>query len=290
MTSTNETGRQSIAANADTQADWLVGGVMDFWAVSARAHLRAYLLAAELEGASTETMRRWAANPASPEPLEILRRHPDQAPASWLTVLEDAASPGGLPDTYHQGLQAVMLAAVDQVILAEADRERYEARQAELAAMVDRYEAADQVEYSQWAFGQDMDTAMRKAALFDAPSAADAYGRAAELEPEVTFLQSERQSYEQMLARGEMEQVPPHNERELLLREAAAADRTYWADLLAEDLTAAALAAFRLAQFDQAHGQFVAGPHQPDSIEFDPEGGQRAYVRQEFKAWLERKR
>ena len=127
---------------------------------------------------------------------------------------------------------------------------------------------------------------MTRYSAFDAPTANEAYDQAPELGPEaVTVLR--------LMAELEPEQRPDFNgpvlvseRREVLLRAAALADRQWWATRTDQALHTAVRAAEAFREHDLAHGDEVAGPYPPLSIEWDGEGGSRAYVRQEYRHWL----
>jgi hypothetical protein len=59
----------------------------DFWAGKAQEILRCYLLAAALAGLGMERVMRWANDPDSEEPVEILDRHARRVPQGWLPTL-----------------------------------------------------------------------------------------------------------------------------------------------------------------------------------------------------------
>lgn len=60
----------------------------DFWAGKAEEIIRCYLMAAALEGLGMAAVHEWATHPDDPMPIEIMRRHPDYAPGSWVSTLE----------------------------------------------------------------------------------------------------------------------------------------------------------------------------------------------------------
>ncbi|MEV7776577.1 hypothetical protein [Kitasatospora sp. NPDC086791] len=126
---------------------------------------------------------------------------------------------------------------------------------------------------------------------FNAPSANEAYEHAPDLATEAAMADEfaefhETQMDDQDRAEIEQDQDVRDMYRECLLRIAAVADRRWWQSRSEADLTAAARAAGALQNFDQAHPEQSAGPFGPDSVEWDATGGGRAYVRQEYLAWL----
>ncbi|MFG3230022.1 hypothetical protein ACGF07_35280 [Kitasatospora sp. NPDC048194] len=121
---------------------------------------------------------------------------------------------------------------------------------------------------------------------FDAPSANEAYAQAPDLAQEeaaVTLLRRELAAENRSAFHPDVS-VPEL--REVRLRAAAVADRRWWSTRTDEALHAAVRAAWALMEHDRQHGDEVAGPYGPDSIEWDAEGGPRAYVRQEYRHWL----
>jgi hypothetical protein len=75
--------------------------------------LRAYLLAAALIGDDLSAVGRWVTNPTDPEPVSILRRYPDQAPAGWLDdVLEVRTLPVSALGGVLSALSGALLSAV----------------------------------------------------------------------------------------------------------------------------------------------------------------------------------
>ncbi|WP_306324114.1 MULTISPECIES: hypothetical protein [unclassified Streptomyces] len=118
---------------------------------------------------------------------------------------------------------------------------------------------------------------------FDAPAPPIAYWGAPELMRESADLLevSTRLTAEQ----GSGAPLDAGVEREYLLRRAALADRLAIEFPDEVYLSDAVRLSWELGQFDQRHPHFVAGPHGPMSIEFDP--SRRPYVRQEYSAWNE---
>ncbi|GHE68314.1 hypothetical protein GCM10014715_22500 [Streptomyces spiralis] len=120
---------------------------------------------------------------------------------------------------------------------------------------------------------------------FDAPVPRQAYANAPCLRREmheVLALGAERDGRQ---ARSVT--APPRDaltaERLLLLRRAALMDRMAL-DAPGTDAVGAAIrTAEELVLYDRRHPDLVAGPHRPDSVEFDL--GRRPYVRQEYAAW-----
>ncbi|MFF1700035.1 hypothetical protein ACFVXC_41445 [Streptomyces sp. NPDC058257] len=122
---------------------------------------------------------------------------------------------------------------------------------------------------------------------FDAPSPEVAYMGAPDLLQETVAITriSERLRVEASVAghKGEPYEVDEHQERLLLLRRAALADRLSIAHPEVEEfLTDAVQLAHQLAKFDREHDTH-AGPHGPGAIEWDP--SHRPYVRQEYDHW-----
>ncbi|MFF3256488.1 hypothetical protein ACFYWP_37155 [Actinacidiphila glaucinigra] len=122
---------------------------------------------------------------------------------------------------------------------------------------------------------------------FDAPRPADAYADAPELRREmreVLALGAEHDSCRAGAVTG-----PPAAdaaaaaERVLLLRRAALMDRLAIDDPAPGAVGAARRTAQQFAQHDLRYPEQVAGPHGPNSIEWDP--SRRPYVRQEYAAW-----
>jgi len=121
---------------------------------------------------------------------------------------------------------------------------------------------------------------------FDAPSAAEAYSDAPDLDAEIQFLL--RTTASMAPAVRPADALPPYTPeiRELALRTAAAADRLCWRERSAEAARSATERAVWLMDFDREHPSGAAGPIGPDSIEWGADGGPRAYCRQEYLAWL----
>lgn len=119
---------------------------------------------------------------------------------------------------------------------------------------------------------------------FDAPPPTEAYAAAPEIGDELLAL---LQHQDQQAADPD---AADNQVREQLLRQAAVRDRLA-IDSRHQDGEDTALAhaaihaAWALQDHDHLHGDW-AGPHSPTSIEWDPAGGGRAYVRQEYAAWL----
>ncbi|MEU0598141.1 hypothetical protein ABZ484_07770 [Streptomyces sp. NPDC006393] len=120
---------------------------------------------------------------------------------------------------------------------------------------------------------------------FDAPVPGQAYANAPVLRREmheVLALGAERDGRQARCLTA-----PPRDaaaaERLLLLRRAALMDRMAL-DAPGTDAVGAAIrTAEELVVYDRRHPELVAGPHRPDSVEFDL--GRRPYVRQEYAAW-----
>jgi hypothetical protein len=74
---------------------------------------------------------------------------------------------------------------------------------------------------------------------------------------------------------------PTVDERALLLRQAAVADRLALRSPTPRHVRAAADSARGLQDYDRAHGTWL-GSYGPEAFRFDPVGGGRAYVRQEY--------
>ncbi|MFF2082022.1 hypothetical protein ACFVXG_45525 [Kitasatospora sp. NPDC058162] len=108
---------------------------------------------------------------------------------------------------------------------------------------------------------------------FTAPTAAEAYADAPDLDQEAEVLA-------QLSRDPELDGC-----REIALREAALADRRWWRSRTELDGLLAESAAYALQQRDRLNPEDVAGPIGPDSIEWDAPGGTRAYVRQEYLYW-----
>ncbi|QDN84367.1 hypothetical protein [Streptomyces sp. RLB3-6] len=122
---------------------------------------------------------------------------------------------------------------------------------------------------------------------FDAPTPDVAYANAPDLHREmrqVLEIGAERDG-----RRAGIVTVPPPADgavalRVFLLRRAALMDRMAIDDPGPGAVGAAVRTAEQLVQFDRRNPEMVAGPHGPESIEFDP--SRRPYVRQEYAAWL----
>ncbi|MGW3154569.1 hypothetical protein [Streptomyces sp. NPDC001089] len=123
---------------------------------------------------------------------------------------------------------------------------------------------------------------------FDAPIPAEAYAHAPDLRREmheVMEMGAARDGRRDGMVTGPLPDDPAVAERVFLLRRAALMDRMAIDDAGAGARGAAVRAASHLAQFDARHPAMVAGPHGPQSIEFDP--SRRPYVRQEYAAWMD---
>ncbi|MGW6412186.1 hypothetical protein ACWF95_34035 [Streptomyces vinaceus] len=122
---------------------------------------------------------------------------------------------------------------------------------------------------------------------FDAPSPETAYKSAPSLLQETAAITriSERLQAEASIAghKGEPYEADEHQERLLLLRRAALADRLSLAHPEDEAFLADAVQlAQQLAKFDREHDTH-AGSYEPGAIEWDP--SHRPYVRQEYDHW-----
>ncbi|MFC5027153.1 hypothetical protein ACQFX6_19335 [Streptomyces sp. DSM 41987] len=116
---------------------------------------------------------------------------------------------------------------------------------------------------------------------FDAPTPAVAYAAAPRILSEINAvlaIVAERAAERRWDLPGS-----EANDREFWLRKAALLDRIALQDATPDAMAAAVEAAGPLVVFDLRHPTFVAGPHGPDSIEWDP--SYRPYVRQEYAAW-----
>lgn len=122
---------------------------------------------------------------------------------------------------------------------------------------------------------------------FDAPTPSEAYAAAPDLRREMREVM-ELGAVRDGRREGVVAEPPAPDaaaaERVFLLRRAALMDRMAVDDPGPGARGAAVRAAFDLAQFDRQHPAMTAGPHGPQSIEFDP--SQRPYVRQEYAAWI----
>ncbi|MDH6145982.1 hypothetical protein P3T35_008044 [Kitasatospora sp. GP30] len=127
---------------------------------------------------------------------------------------------------------------------------------------------------------------MRYDIVFNAPTAAEAYEQAPPLAEESATVAGLLRELEPEHRPAYLGTALPSEEREVLLRRAACADRQWWATRNAADGLAAVAVGFALMQFDQSHPDEVGGPIGPDSVEWDAEGGVQAYVRQEYQHWL----
>ncbi|MFI9104953.1 hypothetical protein ACIGXA_31055 [Streptomyces fildesensis] len=116
---------------------------------------------------------------------------------------------------------------------------------------------------------------------FDAPTPALAYADAPSIPNEITAVLTliTKRTTEWRLGRS----TPRVDDREFWLRKAALFDRVALEDATADAIAAAVETAGSLVTFDLQHPTSVAGPHGPDSIEWDP--SYRPYVRQEYAAW-----
>lgn len=116
------------------------------------------------------------------------------------------------------------------------------------------------------------------------------YAAAPDLTREVRHLISLQVATVNIMASGYT--ITPYETRQLLLREAALADRLALLLPGNEADATAVQAAWSLQIHDQAHRQGVAGEWQADAIHWDPHlsddpaSGSRLYVRQEYPLWL----
>ncbi len=81
-------------AIAEERASYLVAGTGEgdrasrIWDDSSAAVLRAYLMAAALDGRDMAQVSRWVANPDDEGALKLLKRYPHVAPIAWVQTLE----------------------------------------------------------------------------------------------------------------------------------------------------------------------------------------------------------
>ncbi|MGW4802939.1 hypothetical protein [Kitasatospora sp. NPDC004272] len=122
---------------------------------------------------------------------------------------------------------------------------------------------------------------------FDAPSADEAYAEAPEFGPEAVTVARLLRELEPGHRSAFYPPASMAERREVLLRLAAVDDRQWWMTRNDGDLEAARESAARLMTHDLEHGDEVAGPYPPGSVEWrgGPDGA-RAYVRQEYLTWL----
>jgi hypothetical protein len=122
---------------------------------------------------------------------------------------------------------------------------------------------------------------------FDAPSADEAYAEAPEFGPEAMTVARLLRDLEPEHRPAHFPSASPSEVREVLLRLAAVDDRQWWMTRSEGDLEAARESALRFLSHDLEHGEEVAGPYPPDSVEWrgGPDGA-RAFVRQEYLVWL----
>ncbi|MCZ4096003.1 hypothetical protein [Streptomyces sp. H39-C1] len=116
---------------------------------------------------------------------------------------------------------------------------------------------------------------------FDAPTPALAYADAPSIPSEITAVLT---SITKRSTEWRLGLTPASvDDREFWLRKAALFDRVALEDATADAIAAAAETAGLLVTFDLGQPTSVAGPHGPDSTEWDP--SYRPYVRQEYAAW-----
>ncbi|MFF2548337.1 hypothetical protein ACFVUY_38070 [Kitasatospora sp. NPDC058063] len=165
----------------------------------------------------------------------------------------------------------------------------YDAHQAELEAMHQAYEEADQAEYVAYMKELDREEQEREtdtANTVNGPIPVDAYAQAPDLNAEAAT------AY-QLLAELDPEHRPAFSPRasatewrEALLRVAAVTDRRWSARPTIDRGLAADRAAFRLMDFDRRHPAEIVDDFAPWSLQWDRSDGKRAYVRHAYDAWL----
>ncbi|MGC0319297.1 hypothetical protein [Kitasatospora acidiphila] len=127
---------------------------------------------------------------------------------------------------------------------------------------------------------------MRYDIVFDAPTPAEAYEQAPPLAQEAAAVAKLLRELEPEHRPAYLGTVLPSERREVLLRAAALAERTWWSARTEEAANAAVRAAYAFLRHDWDDPCEVGGPIGPRSPEWDAEGGPRAYARQEYLYWL----